>query len=169
MLIKSLHKSFLQFFCFSRLFPPCCNAEHKFGSYMAPWNLFFRVVNLHYTYKLICSRNFAPWAIAWDAFPSIKSAPIYTILETTLDCFASPWNSTKLHHLTKCCFSSPRISPYIWDHNSKTKAQIKKLKTCDSQQWPTLSNGMSYSCMWNFSFEKSGVQWRGSLSLFYFI
>ena len=55
-------------------------------------------------------------------------------LETTLDCFASPWNSTKLHHLTKCCFSSPRISPYIWDHNSKTKAQIKKLKTCGSQQ-----------------------------------
>ena len=55
-------------------------------------------------------------------------------LETTLDCFASPWNSTKLHHLTKCCYSSPRISPYIWDHNSKTKAQIKKLKTCCSQQ-----------------------------------
>ena len=47
-----------------RLFPPCCNAEHKFGSYMAQWNLFFRVVNLHYTCKLICSRTFAPRAIA---------------------------------------------------------------------------------------------------------
>ena len=69
----------------------------------------------------------------------------------------------------KCCFSSPRISLYIWDHKSKTKAQIKNLKTCGSPQWPTLSNRMSYSCVCNFSFEKSGVQWRVSLSLSCFI
>ena len=35
----------------------------------------------------------------------------YLPLEITLDCFASPSNSAKLHHLTltKCCFSSSKI------------------------------------------------------------
>ena len=33
-----------------------------------------------------------------------------------------------LSHSEKCCFSSPRISLYVWNHNLKTKALIKKAK-----------------------------------------
>ena len=52
------------------------------------------------------------------------------ILESTLDCFASPWNSAKLHHLThseRCCFSSPRISLYHWDQDTGTNQKSKKM------------------------------------------
>ena len=36
---------------------------------------------------------------------------IIYILDTTLDCFASPWNSAKLHHLTKMLFFKPQNFP----------------------------------------------------------
>ena len=41
----------------------------------------------------------------------IISIQDYKILETTLDCFASPWNSAKLQHLTKMLFFKPQSFP----------------------------------------------------------
>ena len=40
----------------------------------------------------------------------------------------------------KCCFSSPRV----WDHNSKPKALLQKVKTCGPPPGPILANSMSY-------------------------
>ena len=43
-------------------------------------------------------------------------------------------------HSEKCYFSSPRDSLYVWDHNSKMKAVIKKVKTCGPPPWSILPN-----------------------------
>ena len=45
-------------------------------------------------------------------------------------------------------------STYIWDHNSKLKALIKKVKTCGPALWSTIANGMSYSHVRSVSIEK---------------
>ena len=50
-------------------------------------------------------------------------------LESTLDGFASHVNSKKLHHLSlkNAVLQRYGISLYVWNHISKTKAQIKKV------------------------------------------
>ena len=49
---------------------------------------------------------------------------------------------------------SPGISLYIWDQNSKTKAIIRNPKTYRPSLWPTVTNGMSYSCLRSVSIKK---------------
>ena len=36
------------------------------------------------------------------------------------------------------------------------KTQIENVKTCGPSPWPTLSNGMSYSCVQSISMGKTG-------------
>ena len=64
---------------------------------------------------------------------------------------------------------SPGISLYIWDQNSKTKAIIRNPKTYRPSLWPTVTNGMSYSCLRSVSIKKRRYKRRLSLSLFCFI
>ena len=66
-------------------------------------------------------------------------------------------------HSEKCCFSSPRISLYVWDHNSKTKALIKKVKIC-GPPWPTLSNGTPYLCVQSIQRSKTSALFFGCFS-----
>ena len=79
---------------------------------------------------------------------------------------ASPCISETLHNLTT---SSPRISLYIYDHKSKTKALIKKVKICGPSPWSTLANGMSYSCVQSVWIERPSHKrsWSWSPSVWY--
>ena len=60
-------------------------------------------------------------------------------LESTLDCFASPWNSVKLHHLTLKWASNPDLS---WLHYIQLISNLNILKPF---QIPTLTNDMPYN------------------------
>ena len=92
--------------------------------------------------------------IPWTALPVLE------ILQNRIILYQS---------FEKSCFSSPRISLCVEDHNSKTKALIKKVKTCGPSPWSTLANGMSYSWVQSISIKKPCYKQRSSLSLFCFI
>ena len=67
-------------------------------------------------------------------------------LERTLDCFASPWNSAKLHHVTLKnagfgCFSPRHVS----FHYGSYMRSISNPTWHKPSQTPTLANSMAYS------------------------
>ena len=106
-----------------------------------------------------------------DIFLRYEESSFIFWLENTPDWFACPWNSTlSIILLWKMQFSNPKISFYVKDHNSQTKALMKKVRTCCPSPWSTLANDMSiHVCKAPLFVEKLRNKWRLSISLFCFI